>query len=80
VVPPPPPPPPAPVTLYNVRIGATPWAYFTVDDDKTQHQTIDTVKLPAGKHRLHLWNPPLALDKTITIEVAGDMQIVEKLQ
>ena len=84
VVTPPPParPPPAPaVQLVEVIVGSDPWAYFTIDDDPTKHQTVERLRLAPGPHRFHFWNELQKLDKTTTVEITGDGQrVFEKFQ
>jgi hypothetical protein len=83
VAPPPPPPPlpPTPVKLVEVIVGSDPWAYFTIDDDPTKHQTVERLRLAPGPHRFHFWNELQKLDKTTTVEITGDGQrVFEKLQ
>ncbi len=60
------------VTLRKVTINATPWAYFTVDSDATQYETIKTLQLAPGKHRIQFSNPVLNVERTVTIEVPED--------
>ncbi len=73
---------PATPTLRQVTIGATPWADFTVDDDPTPHQTPETLELPPGQHRIHLHNPTIGVERTITLDVPVDHDVrhVERLQ
>ena len=56
----------------KVRINLSPWAYFTADGDATRHETPSTVELTPGKHRLHVWNPELHVERDITIHVPAD--------
>jgi len=67
--------------LRRVTINATPWAYFTVDGDPTQHETVKTLQLAPGPHRIHFHNPVLQLERTVTIEVPPDRDVshVERL-
>ena len=61
----------------------TPWAYYTVDEDGTRHETPGTVELTPGTHRLHVWNPELHVERDITIDVPADrdtMSYSEPLQ
>ncbi len=60
------------VTLRKVTINATPWAYFTVDSDPTQHETVKTLQLAPGKHRIQFSNPVLKIERTVMIEVPED--------
>lgn len=59
-------------TLRRVTINATPWAYFTVDNDGTQHETMKTITLAPGKHRIHFSNPVLKVERDVTIDVPSD--------
>jgi hypothetical protein len=70
-----------PPALRNVTINATPWAYFTVDADATQHETVKTIQLAPGKHRIHFSNPVLKVDRDVTIDVPSDRDFshVERL-
>jgi len=71
-----------PVTC-RVRINLTPWAYYTADDDPTQHETPGTIDLTPGRHRLHVWNPELHVERDIYIIVPADrdtMNYSEPLQ
>jgi len=67
----------------RVRINLTPWAYYTVDGESTQHETPGTLGLTPGPHRLHVWNPELHIERDITINVPADrdtMNFSEPLQ
>jgi hypothetical protein len=65
---------------YKLTVNTTPWAYFTVDDDPEKHQTIDSVQLAPGPHRLHFWNDQLGVTKDVTVDVpAHDSSWVGKL-
>jgi hypothetical protein len=67
----------------RVRINLTPWAYYTADDDTTRHETPSTIELTPGRHRLHVWNPELHVERDITINVPADrdtMNYSEPLQ
>ena len=69
--------------LCRVRINVTPWAYYTADQDPTQHETPGTIDLAPGPHRLHVWNPQLKVERDITINVPADrdtMNYSEPLQ
>src|SRR5690606_4315127 len=74
-------PPPA-IAKYKVRINVRPgWSNFTVDDDPKQHQTLATVELAPGPHKIHFTgNPAYPADKTVTITVPEKdygVQVVE---
>jgi hypothetical protein len=69
---PPPVEPPPPVVLRKVSINATPWAYFTIDGGATRHETMKTVQLAPGKHRIHFSNPVLKIERDVTIDVPAD--------
>jgi len=64
--------PEAALVKRRVSINATPWAYFTIDGDSTQHETMKTVLLAPGKHRIHFSNPVLKVERDVTIEVPED--------
>ena len=72
----------APVTLHRVTINARPWANFTVDDDPAQHQTVETLELSSGAHRIHFANPALGVERTVMIQVPieGELKHVEDLR
>ncbi len=65
---------PAPVRR-RVRVNARPWAMFTVDDEGVEHETIATVELTPGPHRLHFRNPELGVTRVITIVVPVDRDL-----
>ena len=71
-----------PIRQRKVTINATPWAYFTVGDDPTQHETVKTLQLAPGKHRIRFSNPVLKVERVVTIEVPADRDLsyVERLQ
>jgi tRNA A-37 threonylcarbamoyl transferase component Bud32 len=74
--------PVASVELRNVTINVTPgWAYFTIDGDETQHETVKTVRLSPGPHRIHFSNPVMKVERSVTIEVPADRDLnhVERL-
>jgi hypothetical protein len=58
----------------RVRINLTPWAYYTADDDTTRYETPSTIELAPGRHRLHVWNPELHVERDITITVPDDRE------
>jgi hypothetical protein len=67
----------------RVRINFTPWAFYTADEDATRHETPSTVELSPGRHKLHVWNPELHVERDITLTVPGDrdaMNYSEPLQ
>jgi hypothetical protein len=67
----------------RVRINLTPWAYYTTDEDGTQRETPSTVDLTPGRHRIHVWNPQLRIERDIIINVPTDrdtMNFSEPLQ
>ena len=72
---------PTTVATRKVTINATPWAYFTVDTDPTQYETIKTIALPPGPHQIHFSNPVLKVERDVTIDVPVDRDIshVERL-
>jgi len=59
----------------KVRVNARPWATFTVDGGATQHETISTIELLPGPHRLHFSNPQLGVERDVTIEVPADRDL-----
>jgi tRNA A-37 threonylcarbamoyl transferase component Bud32 len=65
----------------RVMVNAVPWAYFTVDSDPAQHQTMETIELPPGKHHLHFSNPQLHSERDATIEVQDrDLRYVQPME
>ncbi len=64
-----PPHPAATAPTYKVQINIAPWAYFTVDNDTTRHQTPEWVSLTAGPHQIHFTNPELHAEKTLSLDV-----------
>ena len=62
-------PAPPPVTRYKAIINIKPWAYFTVDNDSTRHQTQEPVQIAPGPHQIHFSNPELHLEKTLTFDM-----------
>lgn len=62
----------APATMRRMTVNAIPWAYFTVDGDPTQHETMKTILLAPGPHVLHFSNPELGVTKDVKIEVPAD--------
>jgi serine/threonine-protein kinase len=71
-----------PAVLRPIVIGATPWAYFTVDDSPTQHETPKTLQLSVGSHRITFSNPQLGVSRTVTVDVPaeGFARHVEKMR
>ena len=65
----------APVVKRKVRINARPWALFTIDGGTTQHETISTVELAPGPHKLKFTNPELGVVREVVIEVPRDRDI-----
>ncbi len=59
----------------KVRVNARPWATFTVDGGSTLYETISTVELAPGPHRLHFSNPQLGVERDVTIEVPADRDL-----
>jgi len=62
-------------TTRQVRINARPWATVAIDDDPTEHETIFTIRLAPGPHRLRFRNPQLGVDRTIVITVPDDRDL-----
>jgi tRNA A-37 threonylcarbamoyl transferase component Bud32 len=65
----------APVVKRKVRINARPWATFTVDGGATQYETISTVELAPGPHKLRFTNPELGVVREVVIDVPRDRDI-----
>ncbi len=73
-----------PITAkYKVGINVTRgWSYFTVDNDPTKYQTLATVELAPGPHKIHfLGNEHFPADKTVNIVVPekDGLRVVENL-
>ena len=67
--------------LHSVQIGATPWAYFTIDDAAASHQTPERVALPVGVHVIHFSHPQLGTrDVPITVPDADTLKVVQDLR
>jgi serine/threonine-protein kinase len=70
-------------TKYRVLINVTPsWSYFTIDNDPTTYQTLATVDLAPGPHRIHFTgNEHFPADKKVNIVVPEKhgFKVVEKL-
>ncbi len=58
--------------MKRFTIGATPWAYFTVDGDPKEYETPMSLKLTVGPHRVTFRNPELNVSRTVTITVPPD--------
>lgn len=70
--------PPQPV--HTVLINAKPgWAYFTIDDDPTQYQTLANVRLPSGQHVIHFTQGDLRKDVTITVPDNDNLRVLVDL-
>jgi tRNA A-37 threonylcarbamoyl transferase component Bud32 len=61
--------------LRKVRVNARPWATFTVDGGAAQYETISTIELAPGPHRLHFSNPQLGVERDVTIDVPADRDL-----
>jgi hypothetical protein len=59
----------------KVRVNARPWATFTVDGGATKYETISTIDLAPGTHKLHFSNPQLGIERDVTIDVPSDRDI-----
>ena len=59
------------VVKRKVTINAQPgWSYFTVDGNATVYQTVETLELTPGPHKIHFsGNDFVKADRTITITV-----------
>ncbi|MBL8620976.1 MAG: serine/threonine protein kinase [Myxococcales bacterium] len=66
--------PAAPATR-TVRINARPWAIVYVDGAAAGLETIATVQLSPGRHRLRFVNPQLGVEREITIDVPADRDL-----
>ena len=65
----------APRAARKVRVNARPWATFTVDGGATSYETISTIELAPGPHRLHFSNPQLGVERDVTIQVPADRDL-----
>jgi serine/threonine protein kinase len=72
--------PPIPVaapTAHTVMVNVAPgWAYFTVDAQAEQLQTLATVRLPAGPHVIHFTQGELKRDVAITVPDDDQLKVV----
>lgn len=58
------------IVTRKVTINSQPWSYYTVDGDTTQHQSLDTIELTPGPHKIHFTGSQyFPADKTVTIVV-----------
>jgi hypothetical protein len=48
---------------------------ITVDGRGPEHETITTIELTPGPHRLHFRNPELGVEREVTIVVPADRDI-----
>ena len=72
--------PPLPTaTKHTVLVNAKPWAYFTIDGDTTQYQTLARVTLTVGEHVLHFTHEGVTKDVTITVPDSDDLKVLEDL-
>jgi len=72
--------PAAPVVLHKVVVQLkTGWAYFTVEGDATQYQTLATIKLAPGPHVLHFTQGKIQKDVAITVPDSDDLVVVPNL-
>ena len=70
----------APVVLHKVLVNMrTGWAYFTVDADPRQFQTMANIKLPAGPHVIHFTQGKLQKDVAITVPDRDDLRVIADL-
>ena len=68
-----------PLPLHTVIVNAKPWAYFTVDDNPTQHETPDTLHLPAGAHTVHFSRGQVTRNTAITVPESDGLTVLEDL-
>lgn len=67
---------PAAVGKRKVTINALPgWSHFTVDGDPSPHQTVETIELAPGPHRIHFKHPTLGVERDVTIDVPVDRDL-----
>ncbi len=67
--------------VHKVQIGATPWAYFTIDDVAASHQTPETITLALGAHVIHFSHPQLGTrEVSITVPDADTLTVVQDLR
>jgi tRNA A-37 threonylcarbamoyl transferase component Bud32 len=73
-------PPPSLPKLHAVKVNTSPWAYFTVDDNPTQFQTMETIHLSAGPHVIHFSREDLqARDVPITVPDADSLVVFQPM-
>jgi len=56
-------------------LNASPWARIRIDgrDIGVTTPTVEPLRLPAGRHRVELYNPELELDAAFEVEIrAGE--------
>ncbi|HEX4456201.1 MAG TPA: serine/threonine-protein kinase [Kofleriaceae bacterium] len=72
--------PAEPVTLYKVMVNVTPgWAYFSIDDQTEQLQTLATIQLAAGAHTLHFTQAGTHKDVAIAVPADDQLKVVVDL-
>lgn len=68
--------PPSPA-LHTVLINAKPgWAYFTVDADPTQYQTLAKLQLAVGTHIVHFTQGGAHKNVTIAVPDNDDLRVI----
>jgi hypothetical protein len=68
-----------PQILHAVKVNARPWAYFTVDDNPTQYQTLETIHVAAGAHVIHFTHDQLHRDVSIQVPDSDSLIISEDM-
>ena len=70
----------APVALHKVMVNVTPgWAYFSIDGQAEQLQTLATIQLAAGPHTLHFTQGSTHKDVAIAVPDDDQLKIVVDL-
>lgn len=67
---------PSHTVLVNAKPG---WAYFTIDDDPTQYQTLASVRLSTGRHVIHFAQGETRKDVAIAVPDNDDLRVLVDL-
>ena len=64
----------------TLQLTSSPWGWVSIDGKKLKkHTPIRDLQLPAGKHRLRIFNPELKLEQTLEIEITADQKLIKKI-
>ena len=65
------------MSLRSVLVNAKPgWAYFTIDSDPTQYQTLAKISLSVGKHTIHFTQGEVRKSVAIDVPNNDDLRII----